>query len=89
MRTKGSCRFETYFKAQFRDPLTLSWRDVQRAFPTQEEAEEIFGREDLVRKSYPTRFEADRAVPRVNLWRVMMVTERGRSPLEPVTSVLA
>lgn len=34
MRTRGSCRFEPYYKVQVRDERTLAWRDIQKAHPT-------------------------------------------------------
>ncbi len=33
MRTKGSCRFATYYKVQFRNEF-LAWQDIQKSFPT-------------------------------------------------------
>jgi hypothetical protein len=41
MRTKGSCRFEPYFKVQFRNHF-LAWQDVQQAFPTEDDARAHF-----------------------------------------------
>jgi hypothetical protein len=37
-RTRGSVRFAPYYKLQWFDPRTLSWRDVPRAFPSAGEA---------------------------------------------------
>lgn len=38
MRKKNSCIFDPYFKVQTRDPLTLAWKDIQKAHPTAEDA---------------------------------------------------
>lgn len=38
MRTRGSCRFEPYFKVQVWDARGLAWRDVQAAHPTEADA---------------------------------------------------
>lgn len=38
MRTRGSCRFPTYYKAQWFDETSVAWRDVQKAHPTPEAA---------------------------------------------------
>jgi hypothetical protein len=42
MRTAGSARFEPYFKAQWFDSISLAWKDVQRAHPTEAEARATF-----------------------------------------------
>jgi hypothetical protein len=42
MRKRGSCRFEPYFKVQWFHPLAMAWRDVQRTYPTEDEAREAF-----------------------------------------------
>jgi hypothetical protein len=34
MRTKGSARFAPYYKVQRWEARTLSWRDIQRSYPT-------------------------------------------------------
>jgi hypothetical protein len=34
MRTKGSCRFEAYFKLEKWDDRLLVWKPIQKAFPT-------------------------------------------------------
>lgn len=39
MRTKGSCRFDPYYKVQWYDAASLCWRDVQKAHKTAAEAE--------------------------------------------------
>jgi hypothetical protein len=39
-RTRGSVRFDPYYKVQWRDEVSLTWRDVQRAYPTEAEASE-------------------------------------------------
>lgn len=41
-RTADSVRFDTYYKAQFYDPTSLVWKDVQRSYGTREEAEAAF-----------------------------------------------
>jgi hypothetical protein len=42
VRTKGSCRFETYHKVQWFDERSLTWRDVHRAYATVAEAQAAF-----------------------------------------------
>ena len=42
MRRRGSARFETYYKVQWRDDISLTWRDVQRAYASIAEAEAAF-----------------------------------------------
>ena len=44
MRTKGSCRFRTYYKAQVWIPRQMAWQDIQKQFPTAEEARQAFPR---------------------------------------------
>lgn len=34
MRTRGSARFEPYYKLDRYDPVSLCWRPVGKAFPT-------------------------------------------------------
>lgn len=43
MRTKNSCRFAPYYKAQWYDETQLAWRDVQKQFTTPEDARKAFG----------------------------------------------
>lgn len=38
MRTNGSCRFATYYKVQVWQPISLAWKDLQKAFGSIEEA---------------------------------------------------
>ncbi len=38
MRIKGSCRFKPYYKVQWRDPVAMCWREIQKAHPTEKEA---------------------------------------------------
>jgi len=38
MRTRGSARFEVYYKVQWWDARACAWLDVQRAHPTPEAA---------------------------------------------------
>ena len=38
MRTRGSARFQTYYKVQEFDPRSAVWVDVQKAHPTLEAA---------------------------------------------------
>lgn len=38
MRTKGSSRFDDYFKVQTWDGRAMCWRDIQKAHPTIEAA---------------------------------------------------
>jgi len=33
---------EAYFKIQFRDPISLAWKDIQKAFASAEEAQAAF-----------------------------------------------
>lgn len=42
MRTKGSCRFEPYFKVQWYDAASMCWRDVQKAHESQSLAVSAF-----------------------------------------------
>lgn len=35
MRSRGSCRFEPYFKVQFYDQRAAAWKDIQRSHPTE------------------------------------------------------
>lgn len=37
-RRSGSVRFDPYYKIQWYDPVSVSWRDVQRRFATPEAA---------------------------------------------------
>ena len=34
MRTQGSCRFEPYYKLEWRDESIGAWRPIQKSFPT-------------------------------------------------------
>lgn len=38
MRTKGSCRFAAYYKVEWYDRAIMSWRVIQKAYPTELEA---------------------------------------------------
>lgn len=31
---------DTTYKAQYRDPITLSWRDIQKRYPSEQKARE-------------------------------------------------
>jgi hypothetical protein len=42
VRTRGSVRFDAYYKAQWYDPITLAWRDIQKACPTPDTARALF-----------------------------------------------
>lgn len=42
MRKQGSCRFETYYKVQFKDALSCAWKDIQKAHPTESAARAAF-----------------------------------------------
>jgi hypothetical protein len=42
MRTKGSCRFENYYKVQFWNERQLAWHDVQKSHPTSDDARAAF-----------------------------------------------
>jgi len=43
MRRKNSCRFAPYYKAQWYDEKQLAWRDVQKQFPSADDARKAFG----------------------------------------------
>ena len=38
MRTRGSVRFDPYYKVQWFDERAMAWRDIQRAHPTEQDA---------------------------------------------------
>ena len=38
-RTRQSARFDPYYKIQWYDAVSLTWRDIQQAFSTTGEAE--------------------------------------------------
>ena len=42
MRTKGSCRFAAYYKVQFYEGRSLTWKDVQKSHATKKEARAAF-----------------------------------------------
>jgi hypothetical protein len=42
MRTKGSARFDPYYKVQWYDEHAMAWRDIQHAYSTQDEAEAAY-----------------------------------------------
>jgi hypothetical protein len=42
MRTAQSVRFDTYYKIQFHDPISLAWKDIQKAYPSEEDARAAF-----------------------------------------------
>jgi hypothetical protein len=42
MRTKGSAKFDPYFKVQYLDPKMVAWVDIQKAYPTLSQAKEAF-----------------------------------------------
>lgn len=54
-RTRGSARFEPYFKVQWWDATSLAWRDIQKAWPSEAEARAAFpaGREARVMRIAP------------------------------------
>lgn len=37
-RRRGSAIFDPYYKIQWRDPVSMSWRDVQKAYEAPEDA---------------------------------------------------
>ncbi len=41
-RTRGSSRFDPYYKVQWNDPISLTWRDIQQSHPTEAEAVAAF-----------------------------------------------
>lgn len=41
-RRPGSARFDPYFKVQWYDPRSLSWRDIQKAHTSRKAAEAAF-----------------------------------------------
>lgn len=65
-RTAGSVRFDPYYKIQTYDPRSLTWRDVQRSYPSAADAVAAFRR--------------DHTDPSIRV-RVMEVTEAGRAPV--------
>jgi hypothetical protein len=44
MRTKGSCRFEAYYKIERFDDRIGAWRPIQKAFPDLKSAKEFAGK---------------------------------------------
>lgn len=38
MRNKESVRFETYFKLQWFDEISITWRDVQKTYSDEQQA---------------------------------------------------
>jgi hypothetical protein len=42
MRTKGSCRFAAYYKVQVWNDRQLSWSDIQKQHPTEDQARNHF-----------------------------------------------
>ena len=38
MRTKGSCKFDPYFKLEFWNPRAVAWSPMQRQFATEFDA---------------------------------------------------
>ena len=39
MRTKGSCKFEPYYKVEKYNELICAWNPIQKVFPSKEQAE--------------------------------------------------
>jgi hypothetical protein len=42
MRTKGSCRFEAYYKAEVFDPRIAAFRPIQKSYASEQLARESF-----------------------------------------------
>jgi 4'-phosphopantetheinyl transferase EntD len=42
MRTRGSVRFEPYWKVQWFDEVSMAWRDIQQAHPSEAAARAAF-----------------------------------------------
>jgi hypothetical protein len=42
MKQRGSARFEPYYKVQWFDEISMCWRDVQQAHPTEAGARSAF-----------------------------------------------
>jgi hypothetical protein len=71
-RKAGSVRFDPYYKVQWWDERSLTWRDHQQAFPTPQVAEaftDILADAILEGAGTPPTF------------RVMEITMEGRHPL--------
>lgn len=64
-RKAGSVRFDPYYKVQWWDERSLTWRDIQEAHPTEDDA-----RAHIIEHLGPER-----------QYRIMEVTMTGRSPL--------
>lgn len=64
-RRAGSVRFDPYVKVQWYDPVSLCWRDVQQSY--RDEIDAVL--------SCPLD-----AFPRGADWRLMHVSEAGRTP---------
>lgn len=64
-RRAGSVRFDPYWKAQWYDETSLTWRDIQRSYSSREKAE---------------RYAQDHANLTGNRCRLMKITETGRAP---------
>lgn len=71
-RTHGSVRYDPYYKVQWWEERSLAWRDVQRAYTTEEEA----------RATIPAVMAAEGS-PRC---RLMLITPAGRRPVPEPTA---
>jgi len=66
-RRAGSARFDPYYKVQWWDATGLAWRDIQRSWADDED--------DAARAWAAARYRAGE-------WRLMYITEAGRTPVE-------
>jgi len=57
MRTKGSCRFDPYYKVEWYDPTALCWRVIQKAHPTEKQAREAMPKTKTCRLQKVTETE--------------------------------
>ena len=69
-RTAGSVRFDPYWKVQWWDKTSLTWRDIQKAHHTEGDATDA-ARIECARRETNTR--------------LMRVTETGREPTHTFT----
>lgn len=73
-RRPGSVRFATYWKCQWRDEISMAWRDVQQSFDDPDGAADA------------ARFRKGFFPKEGVVWRLMEISEEGRRPLAPMTT---
>jgi hypothetical protein len=57
MRTKGSCRFEPYYKVEWYNHTAFCWHVIQKAYPSEQKARDAMPKDKTCRLQKVTETE--------------------------------